>query len=208
MCIRDRSPTLQGRVEATHSESLQSEDLRSSIGATFDKSFANWTLRGGARNITQRNSNESDSFTTAIVGAERRFQIGDRNASVNAEYEQDVSNIDRNRLSFGSRVQLLDHLHFNTQYERQSGIYDLSSFGQETTQSLVAGFESDIIDNTRLYSEYRMRGGIDGRSLATASGIRGNYTIQPGLTFSPAAELVNTISVSYTHLTLPTICSV
>jgi len=190
------SSTMRGKLEATHSESLADDELRSTLGVTVDKSYTNWTLLGGLRHIRQRTSNgsESDNFTTATFGAEHRFKVRSRNASADVEYEQDLARGDRNRISLGARLQLHDHVQLTARYERQSGIYDLSSAGLDTTENFSIGAESDIIDNTRLYSEYRLRGGIDGRSFATASGVRGNYAIEPGLTISPSLEVVDTVS--------------
>ncbi len=189
------SSTLRGEIEGTLSESTESDELRSTFGGTLTKSYRNWTLRGGARRIRQRTSGTSDEFTTAIVGAERRFTVGGRNASADIEYEQDATEAARNRVSLGTRIQLRDHLQLNARYERESGIYDFSSGGtQSTNESFIAGLESDAIKNTRLYSEYRMRGGIGGRDLATASGIRGNYEVANGLKVSPALEVVNSIA--------------
>jgi len=85
------SPTMRGKAEATYSESVETEELRSTIGIEIDKSFSDWTVRGGVRHIRQRTSSESDNFTTVTAGAERRFMIGDRNGSVDVGYEQDLT---------------------------------------------------------------------------------------------------------------------
>ena len=188
------SPTMRGSAEVTYSESVETDELRSTIGIEVDKSFSDWTVRGGVRHIRQRTSSESDNFTTITAGAERRFKIGDRNASVDLGYEQDLTLLDRNLVSFGSRLQLHDHVQLTARYERQNGIFDFGSIGDNATQNFTFGAESDIIDNTRLYSEYRLVGGISGRRFATANGVRGNYVVTPGFTVTPSVELVNTIS--------------
>ena len=191
---RRLTDTLGVTAEATHSEAMTSDELRSTLGFTIDRVLGAWTLRAGARHIRQRAGADDDSFNTALVGAERRFSLGGRTGSLYAEYEQDIGLASRNRVALGGKLQVHEHAHLYARYERQNGIYDFAGFGgQSDTQTLAAGVESDVLPNTRLYSEYRMRGGIGGRDLETGSGVRGNYELQPGLTVSPALEVVDTI---------------
>jgi len=186
------SAGLRAKLEATHSESTTDNELRRTAGASLHKSFIDWTLRAGARQIRQRVGNQNDSFSTASIGAERRFKIGDRAASAEVDIERDVARASRNRISVGSRVQLHEHVHVNARFERQNGIYNYSSVdGRNTTDNASIGVESDVVKYTRMYSEYRMRGSVDGRDQATATGIRGKYEVTPGLTISPSIEMTN-----------------
>jgi len=50
-----------------------------------------------------------------------------------------------------------------------------------------------LLPSTNAYSEYRMRGAIDSRDFETASGIRGDYVLSPGVSIKPALEVVNTV---------------
>ncbi|MGQ7845576.1 hypothetical protein ACUNV4_13920 [Granulosicoccus sp. 3-233] len=189
------SDSLRADMEGTHSQSLSNRELRSAIGITLRKSMGDWTLRGGTRHIRQRTSSSSERFNTAISGVERRFHLGNRAGSASLEYEQDIGRMSRNRLGFSGKLQVHDHAHLYARYERQNGIYDFTtSGGTRNTESFAIGGESDIIPSTRLYSEYRLRGGIDSRDLETGSGVRGNYEITPGVTISPSIEVVDTLS--------------
>ncbi|ASJ76599.1 DUF11 domain-containing protein [Granulosicoccus antarcticus] len=189
------SETLRANVEGTHSESLTSAEQRSSIGVRLNKIVKEWTLSGGSRHIRQRTSSADESFNTAIVGADRRLRFGTRAGSVNVEYEQDIGQAGRNRIAFGGKLQVHDHAHLYGRYERQNGIYDFTTLGgAQSTESFAMGAESDVLPNTRLYSEYRMRGAIDNRDLETGTGIRGNYELKPGLTVSPSIEVVDTLT--------------
>ena len=76
-----------------------------------------------------------------------------------------------------------------------SGVSGLSSTaGEQDTFSV--GVKSNLLPSTELFSEYRVRGGISGRDLETASGIRGTYELRKGLTVSPHFEIVNNLGGS------------
>lgn len=182
-------------IEGSHSESLSNEELRSALGLGFGYSADNWSFNGGMRHIRQRSSVDDDRFNTAIAGLERRLRIGSRSGSVNLEYEQDITRQDRNRLGLGVRMQVHEHALLYGQYESQNGIYDFSTPGAgNRTQAFSLGAETDVLPSTRVYSEYRLRGGIGQRDLETGSGIRGTYEISPGITLTPSIEVVDTVS--------------
>jgi len=186
---------LGASVEATRSEALTSNELRSALGIAFDRTLGAWTLRGGVRHIRQRTGARDDRFNTALLGAARRFALAGRPGSVEVEYERDIVRASRDRVSLGGKLQVHEHAHVYARYERQNGIYGIASLGsQGETRALAAGVESDVLPNTRLYSEYRIRGAFGGRDLETGSGLRGNYTLRPGLSVSPALEVVDTIA--------------
>ncbi|MCK5917796.1 MAG: DUF11 domain-containing protein [Cocleimonas sp.] len=181
-------------VEAIHSKSLSQDSVQQSVGITADVKTGPVTLKAGARHIRQKNSADSDSFNTVILGAKAPINIGKRKGSISAEYEQDIGSKDRRRVAIGADLQVHQKIKVYTKAEQinsMSGISGLSTKDQQTTFS--AGIKSNLLPSTEIYSEYRLRGTIDSRDLETASGIRGDYEIEKGLSIAPRMEIVKNI---------------
>jgi len=188
--------TLKGFAEATHSESLTDNSGNSTASLSFEKTFSNWSARFGAKHTRSfENSNQSLSFNTILLGAEKRFTVGsNRRGSIGFDFERDVQNAKRNRIGVTARLQVHQHVESYARFESERGLsfqsYGLT--GQRNNQ-FTAGLESDILPSTKLYSEYRMRGNDGGDSIETASGIRGRFELEPGLTVSPAFEVIDVL---------------
>jgi uncharacterized repeat protein (TIGR01451 family) len=183
--------TVSVNVEGLHSKDQSSDAIQQSIGITSDIRRGEWTLKGGVRHIEQKNSADNDSLNTVIVGAKRPIDIAGRKGNISAEYEQDIGNRDRKRVALGSDLQVHDKISVYGRAERinsLSGVSGLSSSEERDTLSL--GIKSDVMENTSVYSEYRLRGAIDSRDMEAASGIRGTYEVKKGLSLSPRVELV------------------
>jgi uncharacterized repeat protein (TIGR01451 family) len=181
-------------IEAIHSKSLSKDALEQSIAVTADVKTGNATLKAGVRHIRQKNSADNDNFNTVILGAKAPINLGKRKGNVAAEYEQDIGNRDRRRIAIGADLQVHEKVKIYTKAEQinsMSGISGLSTKNKQTTFS--AGVKSNVLPSTEIYSEYRLRGTIDGRDLETASGIRGDYEIKKGLSIAPRMEIVNNI---------------
>ena len=193
--IEHRQPlsnTVKATAEATHSKSISDNNSYTTAGITVDKSFSDLSLTLGARHIRNIEANQRLRFNTLLIGATRRFELGNaKRGSVGAEYERDVLDANRFRFGLSTRLQVQQHVSLYGRYELERGMALQSLTGNQTgSRQLTLGVESDILPSTQLYSEYRMRGSFNGRSVENASGIRGRYEIQPGLTFSPAFEVI------------------
>ncbi|HID36509.1 MAG TPA: hypothetical protein EYP39_03910, partial [Ghiorsea sp.] len=184
-------------VEAIHSKGLSDDAVQQSVGVTADMKAGDWTLKAGARHIEQKNSADNDSFNTVILGAKTPIKIADRKGNISAEYEQDIGNAERKRMSIGADLQVHDKAKIYAKAERINSLTGVSGLSSLQTQdTFSAGVKSTILPSTEIYSEYRLRGVSDGRDLETASGIRGDYEIEKGLSIAPRLEIVNSIKGS------------
>ncbi|MCK5896574.1 MAG: hypothetical protein KAG20_07195, partial [Cocleimonas sp.] len=181
-------------VEVIHSKSLSEDSVQQSVGVTADMKKGVVTLKAGARHITQKNSADNDSFNTIILGAKAPLNIANRKGNVTAEYEQDIGNAERRRVALGADIQVHDKVKLYAKAEQinsMTGVSGLSTKSKQTTFS--AGVKSTVLPSTEIYSEYRLRGTTGGRDLETASGIRGDYEIEKGLSVAPRMEIVKNI---------------
>ena len=181
-------------VEGIHSKGLENDSTQQSLGVTADVRAGDWTLKGGVRHIEQKNSADSDSFDTVIVGAKRGVEVADRKGNISAEYEQDIGEASRKRITLGGDLQVHDKVKVYGRAERINSLTGVSGLSTDQTQDTLAiGVKSDIMESTEIFSEYRLRGAIDGRDMETASGIRGTYDLEKGLSVSPRLEVINNI---------------
>ena len=176
-------------ADGLHSQSVSSDQKRNSLEISGDYELGEWTLTGGSRHIERLSSTSDDEITTAIVGVGRSFDVFGRELSINSEYEQDLQSSERNRWELNSDYQLMDKLNAYSRYEdinSLSGVSGLSS--DEEVRSFIFGLETDWLPSTQSYSEYRLRGSNNARDLVSATGIRGDYEVRPGLKISPNIE--------------------
>ena len=180
---------ITAEIEAIHSKMIDTGVLNQSIGVTADVKVKDWTLKGGARHIEEKDSNgDTDSYQTFIIGAKKPLNIAGRKGTISTEYEQDFNNTDRRRISVSGDLQVHEKVKVYARGERTS------SLGSSSDQDTIAvGIKSNFIKSTELFSEYRVRGGIDSRDLETASGVRGTYELSKGLSISPHLEIVNNL---------------
>lgn len=192
------SETLTVSAKSLFSESTSDNTHYGSAGLSLDKRFDQWSLNAGARRIWSADGTRDLHFNTIQLGAERRFKLaGGRSLSLGMDAERDIADSGRFRYGVESRVQMFNHVHVYGRYEREQGLLQQSLNGsQEGSRQWVVGVESDVLPSTQLYSEYRMRGSFSGRDMETASGVRGRYVLRPGLSISPALEIIDVLQGS------------
>ncbi|CAA6824133.1 MAG: FIG00922043: hypothetical protein [uncultured Thiotrichaceae bacterium] len=181
-------------LDAISSKAVDTKATEQSAGISANIKQGDWTLKAGTRHIRQKNTADSDSFTTFIVGVKRPIELLGRAGNISTEYEQDIGRSDRKRISLGGEMEVHEHIHVYGRAERinsLTGVGGLSITDERDTLSI--GVKSDVFKSTELYSEYRLRGVTDGRDLETASGIRGTYELEKGLSVSPRVELVKNL---------------
>ena len=181
-------------VEGIRSKQLDTDATQQSLGVTTDVRVDDWTLKGGVRHIVQHNSADNDTFNTVILGAKHPLDILGRKGHFFGEYEQDIGTASRKRIALGGDIEVHDKVKLYGRAERINsitGVSGLSSSEQQDTLSI--GIKSNVLESTEMYSEYRLRGAIDGRDLETASGIRGTYEVKKGLSVSPRLEVINSL---------------
>ena len=185
-------------IEAIHSKNLATNDTEQSVGVTANMKLKGWTLKGGVRHIEQSKAAGDERFQTFIVGAKKTINIVGRKGSLEGEYEQDFDTTERRRIALTADMQVHDKIKVYARGERinsLSGVSGLSSSAGEQ-DTLSVGVKSTLLPSTELFSEYRVRGGISGRDLETASGVRGTYELRKGLSVSPHFEIVKNLEGS------------
>ncbi|NND89934.1 MAG: DUF11 domain-containing protein [Granulosicoccus sp.] len=189
------STTLRASAKASLSASTTDATRYGSAGLRLDKTFATWSLNGGVRRVWSSDGNRTIRFNTLGLGAERRWQLpAGRTFSLGVDAERDVADARRFRYGLDSRLQLFPQVSLYARHEHEEGLSQQSLNGSATrSRQWVLGIESDVLPSTRIYSEYRMKGGYTGRSMESASGIRGRYEWRPGLFVSPAVELIDVV---------------
>lgn len=190
--------SLSADIEAIHSKNLATNDTEQSIGITANLKLKDWTVKGGVRHIEQSKAAGDERFQTFIVGAKKAINIAGRKGSLEGEYEQDFDSTERRRIALTADMQVHEKVKVYARGERinsLSGVSGLSSTaGEQDTFSI--GVKSNLLPSTELFSEYRLRGGISGRDMETASGIRGTYELRKGLSVSPHFEIVKNLEGS------------
>lgn len=185
--------SLKATARLSLNESVGDGSRFGSAGVFLNKKHKQWSFDAGTRRVWSSDGRRSLSFNTVLLGAERRLQLGgSRSMSVGIDAERDVSDASRFRYGLVSRVQLFRHVHLYSRYEREQQLSQQSLTESQTgSRQWVLGIESDVLPSTELYSEYRMRGSYGGKSMESASGVRGRYELQPGLSINPSVEVVD-----------------
>ncbi len=183
------------KATAIHSASTSDQQSIGNASLGLIRRLNQWSLNAGTRFIWSEDPTGRESFHTLFAGAERRFILKNgKPLSLSAEYERDVVDANRFRLTLGSRVQAHDHVSLYANYEFERGISRQSLAGAGSgSRRLVVGVESDVLPATEIYSEYRMRSAFSSSNIEAATGVRGRYEIVPGLNFSPSFEYIDVL---------------
>jgi len=178
---------ISAEIEAIHSKNLATDDTEQSVGVTASMKYKDLTIKGGVRHIQQSKASGDEDFQTFIVGAKKGINIAGRKGSIAGEYEQDFDSAERRRISLTADMQVHEKVKLYARGERINSLTGVSGLsatsGAQDTISM--GVKSNLLPSTELFSEYRVRGGISGRDLETASGVRGTYELTKGLSISP-----------------------
>jgi len=113
------------------------------------------------------------------------------NATVFTEYERALGGGNRQALSIGGQYQINDRSRVYATHELISsleGRYALNDTSDRN--STIVGLDTDYMRNGHLFSEYRMRDAIDGRSAEAAMGLRNLWTLGRGLRLGTSFERV------------------
>ena len=187
------TPSLDVGAEVLQSKSLTTADERTQAEVSLAKRISGWQAELGFRETEQNQGGVEDSFTSIRGRLERAFSFLRKDGTAHIELAQDLDNSDRREVEFGASYQIHDKARI---YGRHEVINSLTGFtnlaGGVERSNTVFGVETDYIASTQAYSEMRQRGGLDGRSIETANGIRGAFELKPGLTLSPAFEWIDT----------------
>ena len=121
--------------------------------------------------------------------ATERFSIG-------AEAETDVSGDRRRRVALGGDYLVAERTRLYGRYERQSGWVQLGGVSDtgRSAGAFAFGVDSSYLQDTQLFSEYRLRDAVSGRDLQLASGVRNLWNVADGWRISTALENLRVVS--------------
>ncbi len=135
---------------------------------------------------------ELDS-TTLRLGA--GYRINDQ-WRVGGEVESDISGDERRRVAVGADYALGPRARLYGRAEHQTGWVMLNGVSdtRRSANLLALGVDANVLRETQLFSEYRLRDAISGRDLQLASGARHFWDISEGLRANFAVERVKVLS--------------
>ncbi|MBL8330928.1 MAG: hypothetical protein JNJ71_18975 [Rubrivivax sp.] len=113
-----------------------------------------------------------------------------------AEAEADIAGTERQRLALGvdyavnARTRAYGRAEHQTGWVQFNGVSDTG----RRSDSFTLGFESNVLRETQLFSEGRVRDSISGRDLQVASGVRQVWNVAEGLRASAALERMKVLA--------------
>jgi hypothetical protein len=169
----------------------------------FEHHFTNHLkLTGGVRHA-KSNDDPTQGLATGAVPNEftsARARVdapvpGYSKANVFTQYEQALDSSGRRDTTVGGTYQLSAQTKFYATHQTSnslSGDYGLNPSQQNMLT--VIGIDTAYRENAKLFNEYRVNDGVDGRSAAAALGLRNLWNIAPGLGLSTSVQQVHPIS--------------
>jgi hypothetical protein len=123
------------------------------------------------------------------------YKLSDK-ASIGAEVEGDIAGEHRRRATVGGDYTIAERTRLYGRFERQSGWVNLGGVSDtgRSANTLVFGVDSSYMQDTQVFSEYRLRDAIAERDLQLASGVRNNWNVAEGWRVSTAYENLRVIS--------------
>jgi len=133
-------------------------------------------------------------FTSARVRVDTPVP-GLPRATMFAQYEQSVDDPTLKDTTLGATYQLAPQTKFYATHQTSdslSGDYALNA-GQQNDLTVV-GIDTTYMKDGKMFDEYRLGDGIDGRDAQAAVGLRNLWTLVPGLGLSTSLQEVHPIS--------------
>lgn len=206
------APILAGRVEgrtdftrsigkktslnakATHSETLETGNARSTAVALMQTRLDNWTISAGPKYVRSKTEQEISTQTSAVLRVEHGLNIFGRKASTFIEGEQDLDESNA-RIKIGGDMNVREDTRIYASYALVDEIDDrtivdgLTEFNDRNGQSrVVIGAETSILKNTTAYGEWRVADSLDGHTGEVGYGLRSSWEITDGITVAPQFE--------------------
>ncbi|PID60773.1 MAG: hypothetical protein CSB44_09515 [Gammaproteobacteria bacterium] len=183
-------------AEWLQSRALINDTEEVSVGARLERRRDRWRFGLGLRRAVQSRGDETTRFNAIRVGIDRDFTMSGRQGRIGVDYEFDPSEFGRFRYEVRATSEISENINAQLSYRQQNGISESLFASGDDERQLVFGLKSDLLPNTELYSEYRMRGNLNGRNMETASGARGRYEIRSDLFLSAHLEFVDVLGES------------
>ena len=190
------------RMEAIRTEDQNNNGVRTGVSASLERNF----FKILAVELGLRHYDETSTAATSATenqgpynGTTGRIKFTGnlpwKGASAFVEYEQDLSNSDKQVLSVGGAVKVLPNTEVYARHEVISAIDGLYSMNTtEETNSTVLGISSQYMKDASAFSEYRVADGMSNREAEAAMGLRNRWQIKPRVYVSSSFERIQSLS--------------
>ncbi len=190
------------RVEAIRTEDQDNHGVRTGLSASLERNF----FKILAVELGLRHYDETSAAATLATknlgpynGTTGRIKFTGnlpwKGASAFIEYEQDLSNSDKQVLSVGGTAKVLPNTEVYARHEVISAIDGLYSINStEETNSTVFGISSNYMKDGSAFSEYRVADGITNREAEAALGLRNRWQLKPRVYVSSSFERIQSLS--------------
>jgi hypothetical protein len=136
--------------------------------------------------------------TTVFLGA--RWRATDK-LSLSGLLETDFDGLDRKRFEFGAAYQVAERSRVYARAERQTGLSSQYSLNQgDESNAFIFGVDNTYMSNSsgvgQIFSEYRLRDGLEGREAQAAVGLRNTFYLNEGFAISTGAEYLKILDGS------------
>lgn len=195
------SDRLRLNTEALHTESLETGGRRQGVYGGVEYALTpRVTVESGLRHSRE---DEAAALSESQATGERDVtsaygKLGWNpdllpRANVYTEYEQDLSASANRMFGVGGDYQISQRGRLYARHElisSLSGAFGLSELSEEQNTT-VFGADFDYLENSNVFSEYRVRDALDGPSAQAAMGLRNGWALQPGLRLTTQFERVH-----------------
>ena len=190
------------RIEAIRTEDQDNHGIRTGLSASLERNF----FKILAVELGFRHYDETTAAATLATenlgpyqGTTGRIKFTGnlpwKGASAFIEYEQDLSNSDKQVLSVGGTAKVLPNTEVYARHEVISAIDGLYSMNStEETNSTVFGISSNYMKDGSVFSEYRVADGISNREAEAALGLRNRWQLKPRVYVSSSFERIQSLS--------------
>lgn len=190
------------RIEAIRTEDQENNGVRTGLSTSLERNF----FKILAVELGLRHYDETSAAATLATenlgpynGTTGRIKFTGnlpwKGASAFIEYEQDLSNSDKQVLSVGGTAKVLPNTEIYARHELISAIDGLYSMNStEETNSTVFGISSNYMKDGSAFSEYRVADGISNREAEAALGLRNRWQLKPRVYVSSSFERIQSLS--------------
>lgn len=190
------------RIEAIRTEDQDNNGVRTGLSASLERNF----FKILAIELGLRHYDETSAAATLATenlgpynGTTGRIKFTGnlpwKGASTFIEYEQDLSNSDKQILSVGGTAKVLPNTEVYARHEVISAIDGLYSMNTtEETNSTVFGISSNYMKDGSAFSEYRVADGMSNREAEAALGLRNRWQLKPRVYLSSSFERIQSLS--------------
>ncbi len=191
------------KVEAIRTEDSANAGVRDGVTATIERALNQYiNLEVGARYYQETSaaaSATSTSANTPYKGTTARAKLNAQlpwvaGASTFAEYEQDIEASDRKVVAVGGSYQLGNKGRVYARHELMSSISGSYGLNDSTKRnSTVVGIDGNYMKDGTVFSEYRMRDGINARETEAALGLRNQWHVSEGIRLNTSFEKIKSL---------------